>query len=128
MKVYLKSISLSVALLLLAGFVVALEQDESELTLATADADESEPAELNELVVLCAEEEEKKFEIEWSRYVVKNELKGKELQETINWVSDEAASQRKNSEQDQTDVKDDEAWKKERQKLMNELARRAQMI
>ena len=128
MKAHTKLVLASLSLLLVAGFVVALEQDESKLTPVVAKADESGSSELNELVALCAEEEEKKFEIEWSRYVVKNELKGKELQKTINWVSDEAASQRKISEHDKTGHKDDEAWKKERQKLMNEYARRAQML
>ena len=118
----------TIALILVVGFVVATEKTKPVYIASTENTTESAGSELSEIVDLCAKDKEKKFEKEWSKYVIKNELKGKELQETINWVSDEAAIQRKHSKQMNGKESDSEAWKKERQKLMNELARRAQMI
>ena len=55
-------------------------------------------------------------------------FKGAELKKTISWVSDEAIIQRKKNKHMIGDESDDEAWKAERKKLMEELARQAKML
>ena len=115
-------------LILVIGFVVAKEKTKPVNISSAENTTESARSELSEIVDLCAKDKEKKFKTEWSKYVIENDLKGKELQETIHWISDEAAIQRKNNKQMNGKESNSEAWKKERQKLMNELARRAQMI
>lgn len=91
---------------------------------AAEPADSTVP-ELSEIVVLCAQDEKKKFEKEWSRYVSKHDLKGVELQETIAWVSEEAATRRKKDRKKEQGGKEDQAWLEERRRLMSEIADRA---
>ena len=118
-------ILVTIALILIAGFVVAAETSKPVRISAGENTTESVVPELAEIVVLCAMDEEEKFEKAWSKYVAQNDLKGTELQKTINWVSDEAAIQRKENKGMYGDESKDKAWKAERQKLMSELARRA---
>ena len=118
-------ILVTIALILVAGFVVAAEKNKPVRALASENTTETAVPELSKIVVLCATEEEEKFEKEWSKYVAQNDLKGAELQKTITWVSDEAAMQRKQNMRANDDESNDKAWKAERQKMMSEIARRA---
>ena len=115
----------TVALILVAGFVVAAEKNKPVHASAGENATETSVPELSKIVVLCATDEEEKFEKEWSKYVAQNDLKGAELQKTITWVSDEAAMQRKQNMRVNDGKSNDKAWKAERQKMMSEIARRA---
>jgi hypothetical protein len=124
----MRYIAVTSVLILVIGLVVAKEKSKPVYMASLENTTQSAGPELSEIVDLCAKDEEKKFEKEWSKYVIENDLKGTELQETIDWVSDEAANQRKNNKQINGKESDSEDWKEERQKLMNELARRAQMI
>ena len=124
----MRYMAVTIVLILVIGLVVAKEESKPVYISSAESTTESAGPELSEIVDLCAKDEAKKFGKEWSKYVIENDLKGTELQETINWVSDEAAIQRKNNKQINGKESDSEAWKEERQKLMNELARRAQMI
>jgi hypothetical protein len=112
-------------LILVSGFVLATEKSKAVPISAGENTTDSVVPELSEIVVLCATDEEEKFEKKWSKYVAQNDLKGAELQETINWVSGEAAIQRKKNKRNHDDEINDEAWKAERQKMMSEIARRA---
>ncbi len=114
-----------IALLFAAGLVVATEKNKPVNISATENTTESVVPELSKIVVLCATEDEKKFEKEWSKYVAHNDLKGAKLQETIAWVSDEAAIQRHRNKRVHGDESNDEAWKAERQRMMSEIAERA---
>ena len=114
-----------IALLFAAGSVVATEQVKPVSISATENTTESVVPELSKIVVLCATEDEKKFEKEWGKYVAHNDLKGAKLQETITWVSDEAAIQRHRNKRKDGDESNDEAWKAERQRMMSEIAERA---
>jgi hypothetical protein len=116
-----------IALILLVGVTVASEKSMTLSVSSGESTTESVVPELSEIVVLCATEKEKKFKKEWSNYVAYNDLKGDKLQETITWVSDEAASQRKHTKRMLGEESDDEAWKAEREKLMNDIARQAMM-
>ncbi len=103
---------------------VAVAGSSNPVPLSTGvETAESTETDLNEIVILCASDEEKKFEKEWGKYVAKNDLKGKDLQSTIDWVSNEADLHR--HKVSHGDVKNDEAWKEERKKFMTEVARRA---
>ncbi len=114
-----------IALLFAAGLVVATEKNKPVNISATENTTESVVPELSKIVVLCATEDEKKFEKEWSKYVAHNDLKGTKLQETIAWVSDEAAIQRHRNKRMHGDESNDDAWKAERQRMMSEIAERA---
>ena len=126
----MRYIAVTSVLILVIGFVVAKEKSKPVYISSAESTTESSGPELSEIVDLCAKDEEKKFEKEWSKYVIENDLKGTELKQTIDWVSGEAANQRKNNKRinGKESDSDSEDWKEERQKLMNELARRAQMI
>ena len=113
------------ALLFATGLVVATEKIKPVHISAGENNTESVVPELSEIVVLCAKDEEAKFKKEWGKYVAHNDLKGAELQETISWVSDEAAIQRHKNKRMHGDESNDKAWKAERQKLMSEIAERA---
>jgi hypothetical protein len=121
----MRFILVTIALILVAGFVVAGEKTRPAQIAVGDNNTESGAPELSKIVVLCATDEKEKFEKEWSKYVAQNDLEGAELQKTISWVSDEAAMQRKKNNHIQGDESNDEAWKAERQKLMSEIARRA---
>ena len=114
-----------IALILVAGFVVAGEKNKPAQISAGENTTESVVPELSKIVVLCATDEKEKFEKEWSKYVAQNKLEGADLQKTISWVSDEAAMHRKKNKHMHDDENNDQAWKEERQKLMSEIARRA---
>jgi hypothetical protein len=118
-------ILVTIALLLVAGPVVAAEKSKPDRISAGENATESAVPELSKIVVLCATDEEEKFVKEWGKYVAQNDLEGAELQETITWVSNEAAMQRKENRRMHGDESNDKNWKAERQKLMSEIARRA---
>ena len=120
--------AVTMVLFLVIGLAGAQEKTKPVYISSGENTTDSGSPELSKIVNLCAKDEKKKFEKEWGNYVIENNLKGTELQETIKRVSDEAAIQRKHSKQMNDKESDSEAWKKERQKLMNELARRAQMI
>jgi hypothetical protein len=124
----MRYIAVTSVLILVIGLVVAKEKSKPVYISSVENTTESAGPELSKIVDLCAKDEEKKFEKEWSKYVIENDLKGTELKETIDWVSDEAANKRKNNKRINGKESDSEDWKEERQKLMNELARRAQMI
>lgn len=99
--------------------------DKAALSVATAaEPIESVVPELSEIVVLCAQDEKKKFEKEWSKYVSEHDLKGVKLKETIAWVSEEAATQRKKTRK-KGNKEEDEAWLEERRRLMSEIADKA---
>jgi Skp family chaperone for outer membrane proteins len=115
-------------LTLVAGTVMAGEKSIPVDVSASEIAAKSDTPELSKIVDLCATEKEEKFEKEWSKYVAHNDLKDAELQKTIKWVSDEAATQRKKNQHGDGDESDEEAWKAKRQRLMEEYARRAQML
>jgi ribonucleotide reductase beta subunit family protein with ferritin-like domain len=115
----------TIALFFIAGFVVAEEKSKSVRISAGENTTESVVPELSKIVVLCATDDEDKFEKEWGKYVAQNDLKDAELQKTINWVSDEAAIQRRKNKHMHGDENNDKAWIAERQKLMSEIARRA---
>ena len=115
--------AVTIVLFLVIGLVVAQEKTKPVYISSGESTTDSGRPELSEIVDLCAKDEKKKFENKWSNYVIENNLKGTELQETIKRVSDEAAIQRMNGNES-----DSEAWKEEQRKLMNELARRAKMI
>ncbi|MDX1459961.1 MAG: hypothetical protein R3348_02800 [Xanthomonadales bacterium] len=85
---------------------------------------ESVVPELEKIVVLCANDEKKEFEKEWRQYVGKNDLKGAKLKETIAFVSKEAAALRKKEGKIRSGKAEAE-WAQERQRLMEEVARRA---
>ena len=121
-------ILVTIALILVAGPIVAGEKNKSDRISPGKSTTESVVPELANIVDLCATDEEEKFKKEWSRYVSQNDLKGAELKKTINWVSDEASIQRKKNKHMNDDESDDKAWKAERQKLMEELARQATML
>lgn len=87
-------------------------------------ADSVQP-ELSKIVVLCASEQEEQFEKEWRQYVNKKGLKGAELKETIAWVSEEAAAQRKKERATSEPEAADEEWIEKRRQLMTEVAERA---
>ena len=114
-----------IALILVAGLLVADEKSQAIRASTGESATDSVVPELSKIVVLCAADEEEKFKKEWGKYVAHNDLKGAELQETIAWVSDEAAIQRKKNKHTDREDSDDKAWKAERQKMMSEIARRA---
>ena len=118
-------ILVTIALVFVAGFVVAAEKSKPVRASAGENTTETAVPELSKIVVLCAADEEEKFAKEWSKYVAQNDLKGAELQKTINWVSDEAAMQRNQNMRVSDDESNDKAWKAERQKMMSEIARRA---
>ena len=122
-----RSMLTTIALILVAGFVMAGEESKPVRVSTVENTTDSALPELSEIVDLCASDEEEKFKMEWSNYVAQNDLKGDELQKTIAWVSDEAAIQRKKHKHMNGDDGDDEAWKEERQKLMNEFARAARL-
>jgi hypothetical protein len=121
-------ILMTIALFLVSGSIVAGEKSKPDRISSGESTTESVVPELADIVVLCATEEEEKFEKEWSRYVAQYDLKGVELQKTIIWVSDEAAIQRKKNRHRNGNESDDKAWKAERKNLMEELARRAMML
>jgi len=90
---------------------------------------EADARELDKVVVLCASEEKAKFEKAWGSYIADHDLKGADLQDTINEVSDRAELYR-NRERILADgatgqAEDASAWKAERREFMNEVARRA---
>ena len=120
-------ILMTIALIFAVGSTVAGEKSRVVSISTGENTADSVVPELAEIVVLCATEKEKKFKKEWSRYVAYNDLEGDKLQETISWVSDEAASQRKHTKRMLGEESDEEAGKAERQKLMNELARQAML-
>ncbi len=120
-------IKVTIALIFVLGSAVAVENSRAGSLVAVENTRDSVVAELSEIVVLCATEKEKKFKKEWSRYVAHNDLKGASLQETISWVSDEAAMQRKHTVHSDSEENDDEVWKAEQEELMNELARQAML-
>jgi len=120
--------AVTMVLFLFISLVVAQEKTKPVYISSDENSTDSGRRELSKIVDLCAKDEKKKFEKIWSNYVIKNKLKGTELQETINRVSDEAAIQRKNNQRMNGNESDSEAWKEEQRKLMNELARRARMI
>jgi hypothetical protein len=124
----MRYIAVTIVLIFVVGFVEAIEKTKPVYISSGENTTESAGSELSKIVDLCAKDEEKKFEKEWSEYVIENDLKGTELQETINWVSDKAAIQRKNNKRMNGNESDSEVWKEERQKLMNALAQRAKMI
>ena len=93
------------------------------LKAGTATRDSVTP-ELSRIVVLCANEQEDRFEKEWKQYVDKHGLEGPELSETIAWVSKEAAHQRKSVGKLKSD-KDEEAWARKRSEFMRQVADRA---
>lgn len=116
-------------LILVTGIVVALEESKPVQEPSSDMASkETATAELSQIVDLCATEKEEKFKKEWSKYVAQNDLKDAELKDTIRWVSDEAAMQRKKNGSLDGDAGDEEAWKEKRQRLMEEYARRASML
>ena len=90
---------------------------------------ESSAPELDKVVVLCASDEKEKFEKAWGSYIADHDLKGDELQKTINEVSDRAELYRNRERilaEDATGhQEDDSAWKAERREFMSEVARRA---
>ena len=118
-------ILVTIALILVAGLVVAAEKSKPDRISAGEAATESAVPELSKIVVLCATDEEEKFEKEWSKYVAQNDLKGADLQKTITWVSDEAAIQRHKNKRMHGDESNDKAWIAERQRMMSEIAERA---
>ena len=124
----MRFVLVTIALFFASDSIAVEEKIKSARISSDENTTESVAPELANIVVLCAEEEEKRFEKEWSRYVAHKDLKGAELQKTINWVSDEAVVQRKKNRQKNGGDSDDKAWKEERQKLMDELARRARML
>jgi hypothetical protein len=120
--------AVTMVLFLVLGLVVAQEKTKPVYISSGENTTDSGRPELSKIVDLCAKDEKKKFEKKWSNYVIENNLKGTELQETIKRVSDEAAIQRKNNQRMNGNESDSEAWKEEQRKLMNELARLAKMI
>ncbi len=116
-----------IAFIFVAGSANAGDKNKAVSISAGENTAESVVPELSKIVVLCATEKEKQFKKEWSNYVAYNDLKGDKLQETITWVSDEAATQRKHTKRMLGEENDEEVWKAEREKLMNELARQAMM-
>ena len=121
-------ILVTIALILFTGLIVAEETKKPDRISPGKNTTESVVPELAKIVVLCAADEEEKFEKAWSKYVSQNDLKGAKLKETINWVSDEASIQRKKNKQTNGDETDEKAWKAERKKLMDELARQVMML
>lgn len=94
------------------------------VTPKAATTDSVQP-ELSKIVVLCATEQEAQFEKEWRQYVNKKGLKGAELKETIAWVSEEAAAQRKKERAKDEPEAADEEWIEKRRQLMTEVAEKA---
>ncbi len=86
-----------IAFIFVAGSANAGDKNKAVSISAGENTAESVVPELSKIVVLCATEKEKQFKKEWSNYVAYNDLKGDKLQETITWVSDEAATQRKHT-------------------------------
>ena len=124
----MRFILMAIALILISGLTAAEEKSKPDRISSGETTTESVAPELANIVVLCATDEEEKFEKEWSKYVAQKDLKGAELQKTISWVSDEAAIQRKKNRHMYGNEGDDKAWKAERQKLMDQLARRVRML
>lgn len=106
-----------------AGATKARTAGTATLTQSDSPAESVTP-ELANIVVLCATEQEEKFEREWRRYVDKHELQGVELAETIAWVSEEAASRRHKDHPEKGD-KEKKDWADKRRAFMNEVANRA---
>jgi len=121
-------ILVTIALILFTSLIVAEETNKPDRISPGKNTTKSVVPELAKIVVLCATDEEDKFEKAWSKYVSQNDLKGAKLKETINWVSDEATIQRKKNKQTNGDEIDDRAWKAERKKLMDELARQVMLL
>jgi len=117
-----------IALIIASGPIVAGERKNPDRISLGENTTESVVPELAKIVVLCATDEEEKFEKEWSKYVVQYDLRGAELKKTISWVSDEASIQRKKNRQMHGEEYDDKAWKAKRKKMMDELARQAIML
>jgi hypothetical protein len=116
-------IAIAISALLLTGSALAGEIKTARLASAKpADPVESVAPELSKIVVLCAQEKDQQFKKAWREYVDENDLNGPKLKETIAWVSEEAASQRKAAG---LSTKDEKAWAEERRKLMSEIADRA---
>lgn len=86
---------------------------------------ESVQPELSKIVVLCATEQEEQFEKEWSQYVSKKKLHGAELKQTIAWVSEEAARERKMERLESTEQMSEEDWLEKRRAFMSEVAEKA---
>jgi hypothetical protein len=120
-----------IGLILVTGLVVAVERNLPAVESVEEVAEKPESPEapkLTKIVDLCAQEQDAKFEKEWSQYVAQNDLSGDELQKTITWVSDEAAMQRKKNKHLYKDDIDEEAWKAKRRELMNKYAQRAKLL
>ncbi len=120
--------AVTMVLFLVIGLAGAQEKTKPVYISSGENTTDSGSPELSKIVDLCAKDEKKKFEKKWSNYVIENNLKGTELQETIKRVSDEAAIQRKKNRHKNGNESDDKAWKAERQKLMDEIARQARML
>jgi hypothetical protein len=111
-------------------FVVVADPDVAKVKAAKlviaspAEPGESVVPELSEIVVLCAQDEKKKFEGEWARYVKHHKLEGKALEDTIKDVSDKASWHRGKEKLAMRDAKKEAQWKAGRQELMNEVARK----
>jgi len=118
----------TIGLLFTSGSIAVEQKGKPDRIWSGDSTTESVVPELADIVVLCATDEDKKFAKEWSIYVARKDLKGTELQKTINWVSNEAAIQRKKNRHKNGNESDDQAWKAERQKLMDEIARQARML
>jgi len=116
---------LAITLFLVTDVSMTVEARMPERLATGLDASKAATTELSEIVDLCAEEKEEKFQDKWSTYVAQNDLKGNQLQDTIDWVSSEAAIQRESHNGKHGNKKDLEAWKAKRKKLMAEIARKA---
>jgi hypothetical protein len=117
----------TIALILFTSLIVAAETNKPGRVSANKNTTESVTPELTKIVVLCAADEKEKFEEAWRKYVSQNGLKGAKLKRTINWVGEEATIQRKKNRQMTGEEIDDQAWKAERKKLMDELARQVML-
>ena len=118
-------ILLTFVLFLVTDVSMAIEAPMPERLVADLDKSKAAATGLSEIVDLCAKEQEEKFQKKWRTYVTQNGLKGAELEDTIDWVSSEAALQRESHKGTNGDKKADEAWKAKRKKLMAEIARKA---
>ena len=85
---------LTITLILIIDVSMATVTGMPERLATGLDWSETATTELSEIVDLCAEEKEERFEKKWSTYVAQNDLNGTELKDTIDWVSSEAAIQR----------------------------------
>jgi len=114
---------ISVGVLILAGPAMAQERAVTMAVAEPSEPVESVIPELAGIVVLCAKDDPAEFEKAWRAYLADNDLKGKELQNTIRNIVDQADTLRANQKFAAGElVSVNNNFRAERKQLMTEVA------